>query len=466
MKFAVDKKAFCAVLLAVFLLNVIFGSACRVNYSEENAVNPNSLVLTDGSTPINDNLELYSSISSDADDLLGVSEPYDYLFWTNGTNYFVTNGTTIDSGSDIAHLVETVVSGSSEGLFLCFRTGVYRLFSTIDIIEKSNIRIVGAGRELTKFVVSADITAFNVTGNPENHNLRFDLSGCSIDGGAVLSTNCGVYIKHMDSVQLHDLDVTCFDTHVYVEDCQKPNVYNLGVWSDRCFSYGLYFKGYNLDIKLHEVSVLHSDPNAVGVRFENYDSIELSKVYVNPTVTTKGTGSGFVFVDCHFVHLVGCVADGNGNAGYYLSSGFGFYFVDCWSGSNLNGLLSVDADQLQISSCQFYSNAETGATITAANEVYPSCSISGSHFLHNKLYGLELENTNHSIVLGNHFRNNTLYGIYYSKTNDYAIITNNDATGNLHPNYDVYIGSPCLEANLQLKQNFGRIYLAAQHENK
>ena len=35
----------------------------------------------------------------------------------------------------------------------------------------------------------------------------------------------------------------------------------------------------------HDVSVLHSDPNADGIRFENYDSIELSKVYVNHTLT-------------------------------------------------------------------------------------------------------------------------------------------------------------------------------------
>ncbi len=117
----------------------------------------------------------------------------------------------------------------------------------------------------------------------------------------------------MDSIQLHDMAVTCFDTHVYVEDCQKPSVYNFVVWSDTTFSYGFYFKGFNLDIKMHDVSILHSDPNAEGVRFENYDSIELSKVYVNPTVTEKGTGYGFVFVDCNWVHLIGCIADGNGH---------------------------------------------------------------------------------------------------------------------------------------------------------
>jgi hypothetical protein len=66
-------------------------------------------------------------------------------------------------------------------------------------------------------------------------------------------------------------------------------------------------------IKMHDVSVLHSDPNTEEIRFENYASIELSKVYVNPTVTEKGIGCGFVFVDCNWIHLIGCIADGNGN---------------------------------------------------------------------------------------------------------------------------------------------------------
>jgi len=167
-----------------------------------------------------------------------------------------------------------------------------------------------------------------------------------------------------------------------------------------------------------------------------------------------------VFVDCNWVHLIGCIADGNENAGYYISSGFGFFFVDCWSGSNLKGLLAVDADQIQIRSCQFYSNLETGVKITAANETYPSCSITGSHFLHNKMYGLELENTNHTIVAGNHFRNNTIYGIYYNTGNDYATIKDNDATNNINENYDIYINTPRSGGNIHIDQNFGRIYHA------
>jgi parallel beta-helix repeat protein len=230
------------------------------------------------------------------------------------------------------------------------------------------------------------------------------------------------------------------------------------VWSNKEFSYGFYFKGYNLDIKMHEVSVLHSDPDADGIRFENYDSIELTKVYVNPTVTRKGTGYGFVFANCNWVHLTSCIADGNGNAGYYLSSGYGFYFTNCWSGTNLKGLLCDDADQIQVNACQFYSNTETGVTITAANEIYPSCTITASHFMHNQMYGLEVENTNHTIVTGNHFRNNGIYGIYYKTGNDYATITNNDATGNLNKDYDIYIATPKSSDNMNLDQNFGRIY--------
>jgi parallel beta-helix repeat protein len=74
------------------------------------------------------------------------------------------------------------------------------------------------------------------------------------------------------------------------------------------------------------------------------------------------------------------------------------------------------------------------------------------------MYGLEVENTNHTIVTGNHFRNNGIYGIYYKTGNDYATITNNDATGNLNKDYDIYIATPKSSDNMNLDQNFGRIY--------
>jgi parallel beta-helix repeat protein len=80
------------------------------------------------------------------------------------------------------------------------------------------------------------------------------------------------------------------------------------------------------------------------------------------------------------------------------------------------------------------------------------------------MYGLEVENTNHTIVTGNHFRNNGIYGVYYGAGNDYAIISNNDATGNLDENYDIYIKSPLSGRNAQISQNFGRIYHATQYE--
>jgi len=484
-KIKVEKKAFWGSLLAVCLLTLVFSSAYWASAAGEITIKENSLLLTDGSNPMDGNLDingnaihnssllnstdlkitddLWTGSNNSTDVLEYPIEQYDYVFWKDESNYFAKNGTTGEieySGSNITQIVENIVSLSTDGLFLCFKKGVYTLSSTISITEKNDIRIMGAGKELTKFAVSADITAFNITGNSESHNLRFEISDCLIDAGDVSSTKYGVYIKDMDSIQLHDMEVTCFDTHVYVEDCQKPSVYNFVVWSDTTFSHGVYFKGFNLDIKMHDVSILHSDPNAVGIRFENYASIELSKVYVNPTVTEKGTGCGFVFVDCNWVHLIGCIADGNGNAGYYISSGFGFFFVDCWAGSNLKGLLSVDADQIQISSCQFYSNVETGVKIASANEVYPSCSITGSHFLHNGMYGLEVENTNHTIVVGNHFRNNTIYGIYYNTGNDYAIIKDNDATDNINENYDIYINTPRSGGNVHIDQNFGRIYHA------
>jgi hypothetical protein len=450
-KIKVEKKAFWGSLLAVCLLTLVFSSAYWASAARESTTKESSPLLSDGSNSSTDSLDC-------------PTEPYDYVFWKDKSSYFAKNGTSGEteySGNNISQIVENIVSLSADGLFLCFKKGVYTLSSTISITEKNDIRIMGAGKQLTKFAVSADITAFNITGNPENHNLRFEISDCTIDAGDVFSTKYGVYIKDMDSIKLHDMAVTCFDTHVYVEDCQKPSVYNFVVWSNTAFSHGFYFKGFNIDIKMHEVSILHSDPNAEGIRFENYASIELSKVYVNPTVTEKGTGCGFVFVDCNWVHLTGCIADGNGNAGYYLSSGFGFFFTDCWAGSNLKGLLSVDADQIQISSCQFYSNTEAGVKIAAANQDYPSCSISGSHFLHNGMYGLEIENTNHTIVTGNNFKNNTIYGIYYNTGNDYAVIKGNDATDNNNENYDIYINTPRQGGNVHIDQNFGRIYHAS-----
>lgn len=466
-KIKVERKAFWGCMLTVCLVAFVFGSAYWASVAGQAPTDEISLLLTDGSNLTDENLNTNSNAWSGSNISSSVSdyaiEQCDYVFWEDEGNYFAKNGTTGEieySASDLTQILNDIISRSTDGLFLCFKKGVYLLSSTVNILEKNDIRIVGAGKELTKFVVSSDITALNITGNPESHNMRLEISDCLIDGGSVSSTNCGVYIKHVDSIQLHDMAITCFDTHVYVEDCQKPSIYNVVVWSDKSFSYGFYFKGFNLDIKMHEVSVLHSDPDADGIRFENYDSIELSKVYVNPTVTRKGTGYGFVFVDCNWVHLTSCIADGNGNAGYYISSGYGFFFTNCWSGTNLKGLLCDGADQIQISSCQFYSNTETGVTITSANEVFPSCTITASHFLHNEMYGLEVENTNHTIVTGNHFRNNGIYGIYYKTGNDYATITNNDATDNLNQNYDVYINTPGRSGHINLDQNFGRAYQA------
>jgi parallel beta-helix repeat protein len=475
-----EKKAFYGCVLVFTLFALIFCSAYWAsaagttgntnsdstigdssNLIDNNLGMSNSGVLSFSDLNITSNLWNESNISSDSLDYS--AQVTDFLFWKNENEYYARNGTTgkIEySGTDLSQMITRIVSNSTDGLLLCFKKGVYALSSTIDITEKNDIRITGAGKELTKFAVSADVTAFNVTGNPETHNMRFEISDCTIDGGNVASTKYGIYLKHVDSVQLHDLAVTCFDTHVYVEDCQKPSIYNVVVWSNTKFSYGLYFKGYNLDIKMHEVSVLHSDPDADGIRFENYDSIELTKVYVNPTVTRKGAGYGFVFANCNWVHLTNCIADGNGNAGYYISSGYGFYFTNCWSGTNLKGLLVDDADQIQVNACQFYSNTETGITITSANEVYPSCTITASHFLHNQMYGLELGNTNHTIVTGNHFTNNGIYGVYYKTGNDYATLTNNDATDNQNKNYDIYITTPKSSGNLNLEQNFGRIYQA------
>lgn len=472
-KFRVEKKAFWGIILTVCLLALVFSSAYWANATEK--TKDNGLVLADNSNPMDNNAIQNSSLLNSTDLEATAdswtaknnstnaypTEPYDYLFWKDKNTYFAKNGTTGEteySGTDITQLVEKIVSHSTDGLLLCFKKGVYTLSYTINITQKDDIRIMGAGKELTKFTASTDITAFNITGNPDTHNARFEISDCTINAGNISSTKYGLYIKHMDSIQLHDMAVTCFDTHVYIEDCQKPNIHNFVVWSNTTFTHGFYFKGYNIDIKMQDISILHSDPNAEGIRFENYDSIELSKVYVNPTVTQKGTGYGFVFVNCNWVHLTGCIADGNGNAGYYISSGHGFFFTNCWAGSNLKGLLCDGADQIQISSCQFYSNTQAGAKITSANQVYPSCTITGSSFLHNKMYGLEIENTNHTIVIGNQFRNNTIYGIYYNTGNDYATIKDNDATDNLNQNYDIYINTPNSKENININQNFGRTY--------
>ena len=247
-KFTVEKRAVCGGVLAVCVFSVVFVSVYLGSVSGELTVKEESL-LFGGSDSMLESFDISDNVTEDSswfsyagmnhtDDLEYPSELCDYVLWRNESSYFARNGLTGDvefSGSDITPIVENIVSGSTDGLLLCFKKGVYVLSSTIDIAEKSDIRIVGAGKELTKFVVSSDIAAFNITGNSESHNLRFEISGCLIDGGGVSSTKYGLFMKHMDSIQLHDLAVTCFDTHVYVEDCQKPSVYNVVVWSNTKF---------------------------------------------------------------------------------------------------------------------------------------------------------------------------------------------------------------------------------------
>ncbi len=127
------------------------------------AVHNSSLL---NSTDLNDTGDLWSVSNKRTDVLEDSIEQYDYLFWKDENNYYAKNGTTGEiefSGSNISQIVENIVSFSTDGLFLCFKKGVYTLSSTINITEKNDIRIMGAGKELTKFVVSADITAFNIT---------------------------------------------------------------------------------------------------------------------------------------------------------------------------------------------------------------------------------------------------------------------------------------------------------------
>jgi len=195
---------------------------------------------------------VYSALDADIEKPSRI-EPYDYVLWRKENLYFAMTGATGEiafAGGNLSQIVESIVSQSSNGVFLFFKSGVYHLSSPISILEKNDVRIMGAGRELTKFTVSNGITAFNVIGNPESHNLRFEISDCTIDGGAVSSTKYGIYMKYVDSAKLHDMEVTCFDTHVYVEDCQKPSVYNFAVWSNSPFSYGFHFVGYNIDVKM------------------------------------------------------------------------------------------------------------------------------------------------------------------------------------------------------------------------
>ena len=64
---------------------------------------------------------------------------YDFLFWRTGSTYYVQNGLTgeIDFfGPDISVLVETVVSESTDGLLLCFRSGVYVVFLPLTSAKK------------------------------------------------------------------------------------------------------------------------------------------------------------------------------------------------------------------------------------------------------------------------------------------------------------------------------------------
>lgn len=167
-KLRLEKKAFWGSIMAVFLLSLVLCSAYWANAAKETKTAENNSLLTSYSDPVdlgvNDNTACNSSVLDSAD--LNITggllsgetdgyplEPYDYLFWENEGNYFTPNGTTRKtdySGNNLAQIVANVVSGSTDGLFLCFKKGVYTLTSTINITEKNDIRIMGAGKELTK----------------------------------------------------------------------------------------------------------------------------------------------------------------------------------------------------------------------------------------------------------------------------------------------------------------------------
>ena len=386
------------------------------------------------------------------------STPFSYLVFTDGNgNYYAENGTTrtIDySGTDLASILNAVITPGKTCYFL---PGEYYLNSTVNVFGKNDVSISGSGLETSIIQVPSDICAFNITGTGSNvHNARFSMSNIAINS-TTSSTQPAIFIKYMNDIKLSDLSVMRFNVGYDIECTEKVYVYRCKVWSNKTtFSTGFKFVGYSIDIFLIDTLVLHNQPSGVGYSFNNCDSITLIDAIANPTVPSYGDGGyGFFFFNCHCVNLIGTISDGNGSHGYYLSSGFRYYFTGAWAGSNFgNGLQSDSADHIMLSGCSFFTNHMDGIKLSNSTDTTISTVISTGNTEH----GLEVSNTNGITVTSSILTQNGNKGIFLDVGNSYAIVQNNNCMDNSGSSFDIYISTPHSSDSSLVSNNFGRIY--------
>ncbi|MGD2066956.1 MAG: right-handed parallel beta-helix repeat-containing protein, partial [Candidatus Bathyarchaeota archaeon] len=260
-----------------------------------------------------------------------------------------------------------------------------------------------------------------------------------------------------NDIKLSDLSINQFNVGYDIEYTEKVYIYSCKVWSNKTsFSTGFKFVGYSIDTFLIDTLVLHNQPTGTGYSFDHCDSITLVNAIANPTLSSYGEdGYGFVFFNCHFVNLIGTIADGNGNHGYYLSNGFRYYFSSAWAGSNYgDGLHSDGAGQISLTGCSFYTNYMDGVKLSNANSTTISTTISKGNTGH----GLEVSSTDGITVTSSVFTENGNNGIFLNNGNSYAIIQNNNCNYNLDASFDIYIITPPRSGTSLVSNNFGRIY--------
>lgn len=386
------------------------------------------------------------------------STPFSYLIFTDGNgNYYAENGTTrtIDySGTDLASILNAVITSGKTCYFL---PGEYYLNSTVNVFGKNDVSISGSGLETSVIQVPSDICAFNITGTGSNiRNARFSMSNIAINS-TTSSTQPAIFIKRMNDIELSDLSVMRFNVSYDIECTEKVYIYRCKAWSNKTtFSTGFKFVGYSIDIFLIDTLVLHNQPSGVGYSFDNCDGITLINAIANPTVLSYGDGGyGFVFFNCHWVNLIGTLSDGNGSHGYYLSSGFRYYFTGAWAGSNFgNGLQSDSADHIMLSGCSFFTNHMDGIKLSNSTDTTISTVISTG----NTEYGLEVSNTKGITVTSSVLTQNGNKGIFLDAGNSHAIVQNNNCMDNSDSNFDIYISTPHSSDSSLVSNNFGRIY--------
>ncbi|MBN1784683.1 MAG: right-handed parallel beta-helix repeat-containing protein [Candidatus Bathyarchaeota archaeon] len=383
---------------------------------------------------------------------------FSYIVFTDGDgNYHAENGVTKTieySGTDLAAILNAVLN---QGKTCQILPGEYYLNSPVNVFGKNDVSISGSELETSMIRVTSDICAFNITGTASDvHNARFTMSNIAINS-TTTSTQPALFIKYMNDIKLSDLSINQFKVGYDIEYTEKAYIYRCKTWSNKTtFSTGFKFVGYSIDTFLIDTLVLHNQLSGTGYSFDHCDSITLINAIANPTVSSYGEGGyGFVFSNCHFVNLMGTISDGNGSHGYYLSSGFRYYFNSAWAGSNFgNGLQSDSASQISITGCSFYTNHIDGIKLSNSS----STTISNTVSKGNTKHGLEVSTTNGITVTSSVLTENGNNGIFLNSGNSYAIIQNNNCIGNLDPSFDIYITTPSVSSFSLVSNNFGRIY--------